>query len=311
MGCFLSGSSGTVRSPAMKNPSFSRKAVTTLIGSIALTIPGFAAVVHDFSGGDGSSNPTQYVGTGGNGWVAAFGGQQENASINAQIRNAAPLSAGGGNYLQRSVTGLTGSEGNTTRRSAVYRRYSSYGDLNTSVAHTISYQWRADEIGSGFNSTGDYFMMFGGNVSSDTGAGSSWMIRYQAASEGGLVGGKFAVYNGNRGESTAYNQLNWVNTDVVVKLGTAYQFVIVNDPVTANWSVSISEVGGPVLYERADLGWRAAANQNANVLSWGAKVTAVDEKLTYSVDSIIIVPEPASTALGALGSLLLFRRKRR
>src|SRR5690606_11521498 len=154
-----------------------------------------------------------------------------------------------------------------------------YEDFNSTVAHTISYQWRADEVSAAFNSTGDYFAMFGGLVSSDSGATASWMIRYQPANEGGLVGGYFAVYNGDRGANTVYSSANWVNTGVAVSVGTAYQFVISNDPVTASWSVNISPVGGGTSYQSPELGWRRAAGTGADVVAWGAKVSAVGESL--------------------------------
>jgi hypothetical protein len=273
----------------------------------------FAAVVHNFSGGEGNSNSTQYAGSSGNGWKGPFIGSPENITTSFVVGDANPLTPGGGKYLRRSYVGGA-AEGN--RRGTVHRSYESYGDFDVTKAHTISFVWRADEIGSNFTSTGDYFMMFGstGAPGSDTGPTSSWMIRYQAASEGGanaLVGGNFALYNGNRGTNTTYVAANWVNSGIPVVVGTSYLFTILNDPTTGGWSASIRELGGTASFQSQELGWRAAPSTTSFSVAWGAKVTGVGETFTMSLDDISIVPEPTSSALFGLGAILLTVRRRR
>jgi hypothetical protein len=272
-----------------------------------------AAVVHDFSGGDGTSNSTQYVGRAGGGWTGPFTGASENISTSYVVGNSNPLTPGGGNYLQRTYVGT---DAGTTRRGTVFRRYGSNGDFDATKAHTVSFVWRADEVGSGFTSTGDYFMMFGstGTPGSDTGVTSTWMIRYQAANEGGanaLVGGNFALYNGNRGTDTTYLASNWVNSGIPVVVGTSYLFTILNDPADGGWSASIKELGGSASFQSQELGWRAAPGTTSFSVAWGAKVTGVGESLTMSLDDILIVPEPTSPALLALGGVLLTVLRRR
>ena len=265
-------------------------------------------MTHDFSGGSGTSDSTQFVGTAGNGWTGAFAAATENASVSNSIISTTPMIAGGGDYLQRTVT--AGNTGN--RRSVLYRTYGSAGDLDATQAHTISFLWRADSVGSGFNSTADYFMLFGNNgvPSNDSSANTSWFIRYQGANQGGIVGGNFAVYNGNRGSNTALDTNLFVNTGMAVSVGSVYQFIIQTNPVTADWSVNIQEVGGTGSYQSSTLGWRSAANNTSTTIGWGAKPSATDEVFTFSLDNISVVPEPGTAILGAFGALLLVRRKR-
>lgn len=265
-------------------------------------------MTHDFSGGSGTSDSTQFAGTAGNGWTNAFTGSTENASVSNSIISTLPMIAGGGDYLQRTVT--AGSSGN--RRSVLYRTYGSSGELNVSQAHTISFLWRADSVGSGFNNTADYFMLFGnsGAPNFDSSASTSWLIRYQGASQGGIVGGKFAVYDGTRTGGTTLDANLFEDTQLSVIVGAVYQFTIQTDPVNANWSVNIQEVGGSGSYQSSTLGWRNAANTTSNTIGWGAKPSATDEAFTFSLDNISVVPEPGTAILGAFGALLLFRRKR-
>jgi len=287
-----------------------------VVSSLTVTLMGLAmgraAVTHDFSGGSGTSDSTQFVGTAGNGWTNAFTASTENASVSNSIISTSPMIAGGGDYLQRTVTGGA-SAGN--RRSVLYRTYGSSGDLDTTQAHTISFLWRADSVGSGFNSTADYFMLFGnsGAPNLDSSANTSWLIRYQGASQGGagdIVGGKFAVYDGTRTGGTMLDATLFADTGMAVSVGTVYQFTIQTDPVTANWSVNIQEVGGSNSYQSSTLGWRNAANNTSTTIGWGAKPSATDEAFTFSLDNISVVPEPGTAILGAFGALLLIRRKR-
>ncbi len=275
---------------------------------VSLSSANAASIVHNFSGGEGTANPDQFAGTAGNGWTTAFRGATDNASINVAVVNTSPLAPGAGNYLSRQITGT----GTGSKRSTISRNYGDNGTFDADSSHTITFLWRADDMGT-FTTTTDYFTLFGrdGATSGDTNGDVTWFLRLPGANDGDAIGGNFNVYNGNRGSNTNFDTGLFEDTGVTVVAGTTYSFTVVSDPSTADWSVGIQEVGGSASFQSGTLGWRRGSGATLDhQIGFGSRVSADAESSTFSVDEIMIVPEPSAALLGLLGALTLLRRKR-
>lgn len=274
-------------------------------------------VFNDFTGASGNQNTNfnQYVGTSGGGWSIPWQGSTSNATISAGVTSANPLAPGTGPYLARTVTGTA--DGGDNKRSVMYRRYEAFNGFNPDSTHVISFLWRADDFGTGFNTSSDYLTLFGhtGNPGNDTSADTSWFIRIPGADQGGLAAGNFNLYDGNRGANTAFNANLFVDTGIEVVAGQTYQFTIVNDPLFGDWQVTIDDLNGNA-YQSDTLGWRRAPfqpgiNTNATTLGFGARMSGAGQARSFSIDSIAITPEPSRALLAAVGLLLVLAARRR
>ena len=275
---------------------------------VSLSSANAASIVHDFSGGEGTANPDQFAGTAGNGWTTAFRGNSENVNVNASVVSTTPLAPGTGDYLSRQITSTNGS----TSRSTISRNYGDNGTFDADSSHTITFLWRADDMGT-FTTTTDYFTMFGrdGGTANDTNGDVTWFLRLPGANDGDAIGGNFNVYNGNSGSNTAFDTNLFEDTGITAVAGTTYSFTVVSDPSTAKWSVGIQEVGGSESFQSGELGWRRGSGAALDhQIGFGSRVSGATESSTFSVDEIMIVPEPSAALLGLLGALTLLRRKR-
>lgn len=70
-------------------------------------------------------------------------------------------------------------------------KHDGYNGFNPDNRHVISFLWRADDFGTGFNTGSDYLTLFGhtGAPGNDTSAATSWFIRIPGANQGGMTAG--------------------------------------------------------------------------------------------------------------------------
>ena len=274
----------------------------------AAGVPLFPALVHgaalaNFTDGAGTSSVDQYQGIAGNGWStpwsSATDGTAAGTTFNSSIIDTNPLN-GGGNYLSTTLTGVAagGSKG------AVWRRYDSSA-VDTAQIHTVSFSIRLDSNWASLTNAADYIQAFdrGSSTSnSDFGNPATWLIRAFGEKPTGtnsVVAGNWMLYNGNKAGS-GYNAANFIDSGVTLVSGNVYDFVISIDPANLEYRVSIN--GGE--FSEA-LGFRSDATPGT--LHFGGQVTGasaeVPKTLTFSVDSIAVIPEP-SVAVLVLPALL-------
>ncbi|WAC20688.1 PEP-CTERM sorting domain-containing protein [Luteolibacter sp. SL250] len=238
----------------------------------------------------------------GTGWSA---GWTQGASTGTVV-STNPLS-GGGSYL--SVT-----TGTTTSSNAGISR--SIGTMAASP-YTLTFNWRYDGNVSNFVSYDDR-IHFGASTAVDygTNANFTWLI--------GVVGGdnstdfsdgEWYFYDGSSSTTTSENTFvpgDMQMTGMMLQSGVVYSFTVTVDPASQTYSASIND--GSTFFSAASLNFRnqGATNGASNLLFGGATTGSptADHVLTWSIDSINVVPEPSSGLLAGLSGLLCFVRRR-
>ena len=259
-------------------------------------------IIANFDGGGGTTAVDQYPGMPGDGWVGAW--QRHGSSGSAEILSIAPLNEGG-NYLNSSAT--TGTQG-------VRRQYADYGAVGLDRPHTITFDFRVDTLPDGWGTSTSYRVhVFDHDSTAATpGADSSWMgIVYGSSDRGNW---EFANCIGS--------SANWVPHDTGVPLvaGALYSFAITVYPgdtgpnyvasVGPTYDLTIVHSNGT--YSVEGLGLRNDSGPGG-YLNWSMAGTSTGAT-GFSLDSVRIVPEPASAGLllcGAIASLLCLSPRRR
>ncbi len=248
----------------------------TLMGSAYL----HADIVADFSGGEGTSNPsTQFVGTSGGGWTTAWETYAEEATLTPTVTNANPI-VGSNNYLQATITSNAVVK---QHRSSINRGYD-VGELPS--VYTISFTIRADSL-DGFGSN-DFIGFFGsqGAITGTTSSSSqTWGILISSSSAISLRNGDVS------GNSSINTGLNFVESGV-------YTFDITIDSAARRWGASITSTEGNFTSDD-NLEFRSGTNVSQHVMfnTLMNKDDSPNETWSYSVSGLTIVPEPSSSAL--------------
>lgn len=256
----------------------------------------------EFDAGMGSSNPDQFTGTAGKGWLSPWTGVGGTASI----QTSAPLEGAGDPYLQAVRT----ASGARTLR----RQYGNYGLLDPAARHYISWKWRFDGNLADLTTFADRVHFFGDNsAESSTGAGNSWIIGWIAADRVGndIYEGQWYFFDGT--SSSGFVSANMVNTGLNLLAATTYDFRVLVDPANGTYDAWIDD--GTNSFYAAGLGFR---NQALGVYDWvhfGTYADSAADDTTFSLDSVRITawtPEPGTLTLLLLGGAVgLVRRRRR
>ena len=266
--------------------------VIGLIG--AMSVAANAAVVANFTDGNGSSLPDQYVGTAGAGWTTAWTSTNSTV-LTGNVTNASQLS-GGGNYLSLALTQGTGGV------TYINRTWS-----NTAVPYsgslTLSWSFRLDSPMTSFNAQADVFHFYDG-----LGGGASFLISGFGATTGNAIGQTWAFYNGNR-DGAAWNGNNYVSTGISITTGTVYTFSVSLDPATRSWTGTVSN--GTSSYTSSALGFRTSAYSANGTFILGMQESNTSKNLTASFDSLSIVPEGQTWALATFGLMLFLAKMRK
>ncbi|RYD25219.1 MAG: hypothetical protein EOP87_24810, partial [Verrucomicrobiaceae bacterium] len=223
----------------------------------------------------------------GTGWSA---GWTQGASTGTVV-STDPLN-GGGNYLS-VTTGTTTSSNTGISRSIGAMAASPY---------TLTFNWRYDGNLANFVSYDDR-IHFGASTAVDYGTNPnfSWLI--------GVVGGdnttnfsegEWYFYNGSSSTTTSENTFvpgDMRMTGLFLQSGVVYSFTVTVDPASQTYSASISDGSGG-FFNASGLNFRnQGATDGASNLLFGGATTGsptADHALTWSIDSISVVPEPSS-----------------
>lgn len=263
--------------------------------SVAAAIPeARSAVIADFSGGDGTTQPDQYKGVAGNGWADAWGSRNgSGGTTTIGVENTNPFGSGG-NYLQLDYLRSTAGGSN---RAGVARTFETgtAGGINMTSPYTISFDFRADTL-TVFNTSADQFA-FSSESSTTIGAfgpDAPWSLLIR-----GDTG--WVVTNGNG--SGGVTNLNFSSLGLTsLTVNTIYTIKIFIDPLNSAYDLTITTGGNT--YRASDLngnqllGFRTNATAaSANVLQFRSTNDAVGDEQKWSLDNIAVVPEPHTAAL--------------
>lgn len=278
-----------------------------------------------------------HPGSAGNGWVGGWatnrnpsGGANGEAIINVGTSSSSPLN-NGGQYL--TVTETTSASGSASQFNvATSRRYESFGDVDVTKGHVITFDIRIDSFG-GFNHGGDFIGAFGhtdpSNFSNNFVAASSWTVRvFGAAQNTGpdrdtTPAFAWGVHNGDRAGGS-YSGSNIVplkdeqGNTLTAQVGVVYTVTVVNHVETGYYDVYVTD--GSVTVSATALGYRTSNwgenAKNTAAIAFQAQVNAIGKSAAFSVDNISIspisaIPEPGSAALFAAGAAAGFAGLRR
>lgn len=288
-------------------PLFAR--VCGIVGLAVFTsLAGQAAVIADFSGGNGTSEPDQFLGTPGDGWQTAWSRRVgSGSSENNSVIDTNPLSPGGGNYLAIDYTRTVAG---SNSRAGVARQFvnSGMGGIDMTKPYEISFEFRADAL-VGWTTSADQ-IVFSSEVSSTIGgpgADSPWALLIRA--DTGWV-----VSDGN-GSGQIANNFNFSELGLTsLQIGAVYKISVFVDPANNGYDLTIST--GATTYRASDLnggellGFRTNATAaNANYLQFRATNNDVGDTIAWSLDNIAVVPEPTSVALILSGAGVCFGRR--
>ena len=261
-------------------------------GTIALVVMAGTAradIVANFTGGNGTTQADQYAGMAGDGWSTAWR-EASDTDISATVINTSPLN-GGGNYL--SVT--NNDAGTSTSGDCVGRKYTDFGGVVLTTPHTISFDFRLDTPVSQIVGSGDQLIFVNARgiaLGGDNGYGI-WTVPVSGAL-------KWGWRNGGSG----------VTSTMDVVTGTVYHFTIDLDPAAHKYEVTISN--GTTSVSSGLVGYRNTTYAYLDYIDFFSKdVNLPSDPITFSLDNLRIVPEPATSALLACVAAVGFLRRRK
>lgn len=271
-----------------------------------------AAVIADFSGGSGTTQPDQYLGMAGDGWAEAWSSRTGSQSTSSfTVNDSTPFGPDGGNYLQinyqRTATG-TGSN-----RTGVARPFLTTGSssIDMSKAYTIAFDFRADTL-TGWDSSADQIAFSSESTSTigSFGADTPWSLLIRGDN-------RWVVTNGNG--VGGISNLDFTSLGLTsLTAGTVYSIKVFIDPEAKGYDLTIT--AGDTTYRASDLndgnllGFRTNATaKDANVLQFRSYTSELGT-INWSLDNIEIasVPEPSVVGMligGLVGMRLLMRSR--
>lgn len=285
-----------------KQHTFIYKIVLILTGSIlVLAIPSaHSEAIANFTDGEGTTSPDQYMGTAGDGWEAGWNRRLgSNGTTTFSVLNTNPLN-GGGNYLQVEYT-RTGL--GATNRAGVARPFTTgTGGVDMTKPYTISFDFRVDNL-DGWNSANDQ-LVFSSESTTTIGAYGvdiPWSLTIRGDN-------LWRVTNGN-GEGD-FSNLEFTSLGLTsIAVNTVYTVEVFVDPINQGYDLVIS--AGANTWRASDLngnqllGFRTNEEAHlANVLQFRATVNDVNDNIQWSMDNIVVVPEPSATALLLIGGAI-------
>jgi len=262
----------------------------------APTKPVKAAIIADFSGGEGNAEVDQFPGVAGSGWATGWSvGKAKGLKCITSIEQANPL-LGSGKYLCVLFQRESGASAARKAR-ALERRLAVTDQVDLTKPYVVSLNLRIDVLNR-FAEARDRLSICSRRVSQveyerERGVSSGWHI---------CVAGKSDKYAKSR--NWAFLQRDkkgkrfGVDSGIPAREGNTYSFRILVDPPARQWTPSIAVNGGKWTAFKA-MGMRSQGTAKRNrywpfldiycVMEGGNKGEDV-EKIGFSVDSIRITP---------------------
>lgn len=256
------------------------------IDAVEIT-PASSAIRADFARGYGTVYADQLIGIAGRGWTGAWTGAGSGTST---VATTNPLDPTDPNYL----TAVATAAGDRTLR----RQYQSYGQVDTSAIHRISWKWRFDGDVAQLTSFADRIHFFADDEAlSGTNAGNSWAIGYVAADQPGNDVHEGKWYFFNRTVDSGFNVQNMVSTGMDLVAGRIYNFEVWVYPQLGKYDATIAD--GFTSFSAKGLVFRNGSVGEYNYLHFGGARSAGATSWAFSLDSIMVsqVPEPSAWVL--------------
>ncbi len=248
-----------------------------------------AQIDANFTGGNSTEVVDAWRGMAGDGWGGAWGSAVQSSrggALSASVVSSSPLEPSGGDYLGVSITSAT-----ELIYGQVNRQYTSYGEVDRSKAHSVSFLFRLDsELGS-FNRMFFFDSGAAGTTNAES-AGTTWIVRV-------LSSGAVQLYDG----AAAFQPAG-----VSLTQGEVFKMTINISPeaiaADSSYTVQIDNLTTPGAgYTSEALAFYTPATSVGGYLSFSSRVDAGNET-RFSLDSIHVIPEPSSFALVGVAAFL-------
>lgn len=268
-----------------------------------------AAIIANFSDGEGTILADQFKGKAGEGWTAGWNSRNgSNGTTTFVVENTHPLVSGGGNYLK---IGYKRTGAGDSNRAGAARPFATSGALgvDTTKAYTISFDFRIDTL-TGWSDSSDQIAFSSESTTSIAAFSGSapWALWLRADKPG------WQVRNGNGTGGGSYLDFGEIGLDTIT-IGAIYSITIEMDPLAQKYDLTISV--DDKVYRASTLnngqwlgfGGTGAQATASNVLQFRSTMGGVGDEVIWSMDNIRVapVPEPGSVALGLVGLIGIFR----
>ncbi len=282
-------------------------ALKTSVFSIALILisqTGQAAVVAQFTGGDGTASVDQYKGIAGDGWATPWSSRNgSNGVTTIGVQSTTPFGEGMGNYLQLHY--IRNATPTATNRAGVAREFARVGpgSIDTTKPYTISFDFRPDLL-TGWSAATDQ-IVFSSEQSATIGspvADTPWAIQIRADTG-------WNIFSGNgTGTLQTTNLTSLGLTGLTV--GQIYSITVYMDPLQNAFDLTVTT--GGVTYRASEangdalFGFRTSSTAaTASFLQFRMVSDANGDAFQFSLDNVAVIPEPGSVGMAMGGVLLL------
>lgn len=294
--------------------------ISLVLALSALIAPTASAQVSaTFSGGNSTAVVDAWHGMAGEGWGTAWDERQNtfDSTRTSTVTNTNPLITGSGNYLSAAQVATEGAQ--LWPQYSQKRGYTSYGSLDITTVHQISFLYRLDK----YDTTSGQASIFDVNLINQAvpqNSTTTWAIQTWSSTDVWRLsqGDGFAGSGG-----TAFRIVNPLESSVNVFLGDVYQFDITVDPQNNRYQATITNLDyaansrstGTASYSSAWLDFVLQDEGVGGFLTYNSMIRHnAGNTIEYSIDNISIVPEPAAygamIAIAILAFTLIARRRR-
>lgn len=255
-------------------------------------------ILANFDDGNTSSEVDGYPGMAGDGWTGPWTLTQNDAQVT--VTDSDPLTPGSGNYLSATIAA-------GDRQDTLYRQYDSFGNVDLSQPHWISFDFRADNLDAFFDDPTTWIRL----VSSDTTNPNDGNHRYWVGARTGAENGNWGIRDGDRAGNVTV-----IDTGIPVEQGVTYSFLFHIIPETSSYYGTIIS-SNPLhqTFESGLLGFRSGVTTGGTTMVFNIQKAnntgTINELMEFSLDNVAIVPEPGTVLLGLSAFMLLAMRRSR
>jgi hypothetical protein len=180
--------------------------------------------------------------------------------------------------------------------------------LDLTKPYTIEFTVRIDEdVTAGNFSEQDDRYQFGevGHENHNVDTSQRWMVSCYGGT-GSFVNdedvGVWVFYDGQHDGASMDGDLN-VESDVDVVSGGVYDFTIAVNPINQTYVGSVTD--GTTTFTTDTLGWRCTSTEAGGHLVFSTRASDDSDVRAFSLDEVIMVPEPGMLVLLGIGLAML------
>jgi len=237
----------------------------------------------DFDHGNTTARVDGYAGKAGDGWTTGWSA----TAATPTVTNANPLEGPGDNYL---------SVPNTGTNPIVRRELGSYGDLDITQPHTVTWKWRFDGDWSDVDNSANDRIHFLADAGSQTGSKpeNAWLIGMVAHSS--FHEKNWYAFDGS--SSSSWGVSNHADSGMTVQPDTIYEFKVVCDPQHGTYDATISDGTNTVTLPHLRFRNRTtlADGVSWDYLHFGGNASSSSDDHTFALDSVRIASSPRIVA---------------